>query len=66
MIQISIIPQAFVDKYSIKEKAHNGYIFSQVTKRMYGIPQVGQIYNDALVQHLENYEYLPSRKTPVL
>ena len=32
MIHISMIPQDFVEKYNIKEKAHNGFIFARVTK----------------------------------
>ena len=44
MIQISMIPQYFLDKYNLKEKALNGYIFAQVTKGMYGPPQAGQIF----------------------
>ena len=64
MIQISIIPQQFVEKYNLKERAHNGYIFARITNGMYGIPQVGIIAHDDLVKHLEPYAYLPSRKTP--
>ena len=32
MIQISMIPREFVDQYNPMEKAHNVYIFEQVTK----------------------------------
>ena len=38
MIQISMIPQYFVDKYNLRGKAQNGYIFVEVTKGMYGLP----------------------------
>ena len=34
MIHISMIPQEFVEKYNIAEKAHNGYIYARVTKGM--------------------------------
>ena len=34
IIQILMIPRKFVDKYNLTGKAHNGYIFSQVTKLM--------------------------------
>ena len=62
MIQISMIPQEFVGKYNVTEKAHNGYISAQVTKGMYGLPQAGRISHDALVKHLDPYGYHPSRK----
>ena len=40
-IQISMIPNVFLEKYNFKEKSHNGYIFARVTKGMHGIPQEG-------------------------
>ena len=62
MIHISMIPQEFVEKYNLKDKSHNGYIFAWVTKGVYVIPQAGQNSHDALVQHLEPYGYRPSNK----
>ena len=32
MIQISIIPQEFVETYNLAEKAHNGYIYAKGNK----------------------------------
>ena len=52
MIYISIIPQEFVEKYNIIEKAHNGYIYARVTKVMYGPPQEERISHEAPVKHL--------------
>ena len=52
MIQISMIPQEFLDKYNLKGKAHNGYIFTLLTKGIYGLPPSGRIANDLLVKHL--------------
>ena len=34
LIQLSMIPQEFVEKYNLKEKAHNGYTYARVTKGM--------------------------------
>ena len=34
MIHIAMIPQEFVEKYNLQEKAYNGYIYSRVTKGM--------------------------------
>ena len=63
MINMSMIPQEFVEKYNLKGKAHNRYIFAQVTKWVYGIPKAGQKAHDVLLKHLEPYEYRPSSKT---
>ena len=54
MIQIFMIPQDFVDKYNLKEKVHNGYIFSRLTKEMHGPPKAEQITHNALVKHTWN------------
>ena len=63
LIQIAMIPQEFVYKYNLQEKAHNGYIYARVTKVIYELPQPGQIEYYDLVKYLEPYGYHPSRKT---
>ena len=50
--------------YKPKEKVHNGYIFSIVTKFMYGLPQEVRISHDVLVQQLAPYVYHPTKTTP--
>ena len=47
-----MIPKEFLDKYNLKDNVHNGYMFSQVTKGVYVLPQAGGISHDALVQNL--------------
>ena len=46
-----MISQEFFDKYNLQEKSHNGYIYSMVTKGMYGLPQAGQIAHNSLVKN---------------
>ena len=55
LLQISVIPKEFIDKYNLNYKVHNIYIYAGVTKGMYGLPQAGPIAHDALVQHLALY-----------
>ena len=38
MIQLSMIPQEFVEKYNLAEKSHNEYIYERVTKVVYRLP----------------------------
>ena len=61
-----MITQEFVDKYNLNGKSHNGYIFTLVTKGMYGIPQAGHMPHYSLAKHLEPYGCRPSSKTLVL
>ena len=63
MIQISMILEDLLDKYNLKGKAQNVYIFTQVIKGVYVIPQAGRISHDSLLKHLELYGYGPLRKT---
>ena len=49
-------------KYNLKGKAYNRYIFSQVTKWVYGIPKLGQKAHDVLLKHLEPYDTAPQAK----
>ena len=55
MIQLSMIPQEFEEKYNLAEKSHAGYIYARVTKGMYGPPQSGSIEHDTMLKHLELY-----------
>ena len=55
LIQISIISQGLLDKYNLKGKAHNVYIFAQVSNEMYGLTQSGRISHDDLVKNLDPY-----------
>ena len=34
-----MIPQEFVEKYNLAEKANNGYIYERVTNGRYGLPK---------------------------
>ena len=62
MIQLSMIPQKFVEKCNLAAKAHNGYIHARVTKRMYELPPVERIAHDVLLKQLDLYVYHPSSK----
>ena len=66
MIQTSMIPQEFVAKYNLAEKAQNGYIYARVATGMYRLPQSVWIAHDALLKHLELYGYHLSSKKPVI
>ena len=66
MVWISMITQKNVVKYNLKVRAHNGYIFTWLTKGIYGLPQSGRIAHDALIKNLEPHGYRPLSKTPGL
>ena len=49
VIHMSMNPKEFITDYNLKDKVHNGYIFSRVTNSMYELPQAGSIVHDYLV-----------------
>ena len=46
--------------------AHNGYIYCEIWKGMYGLPQADILANQQLVQRLEPKGYAPCKHKPVL
>ena len=65
-IPLALLPQAIIDQYNLMSIAHNGHVFVEITKGMYGLPQAGRIANDALVLHLAQDGYHQSTKIPGL
>lgn len=45
---------------------YKGYVYIEIRKGMYGIPQVGIIANEDLQTHLAPYGYKPAKNTPEL
>jgi hypothetical protein len=62
-IPINVIPEDIIDQYGLRELEHNGYVYVEICKGVYGLPQAGRIANDALVPHLEQYGYMQSKHT---
>jgi hypothetical protein len=66
MIPVSLIPKAIFDQYNLGPLVHNGYIYVEIRKGMYGLPQAGKIANDALVPYLASHGYHQCSHTPGL
>ena len=41
MIPIELIPQEFIDAGHLQDKAKSGYIYYEITRGMYGLPETG-------------------------
>ena len=44
-VRLSIIPQEIVEQYKMTHLAQDGWIYINIRKGMYGIPQVGILSN---------------------
>ncbi len=47
-IKLADIPQEFIDEYNLTTYAHNGWIYFEITKGVYGIKQAGKLANNLL------------------
>jgi len=63
---LKLIPQEIIEQYNLTSIAHDGFIYIQIEKGMYGLPQAGKIANDELQLHLRPFGYKPCPRTPGL
>ena len=63
MCQIS---QEFIDEYNLTEYEHNGWIYFEITKGVYGLKQLGKLASDLLTERLDPHGYYQCPTTPGL
>eukprot|EP00957_Ditylum_brightwellii_P148980 11342962-Ditylum_brightwellii.AAC.1 len=63
---MDIIPNEVKKEYNLYEKEHSGYVYMELRKGMYGLPQVGILANKLLTDRLATKGYRPCRHTPGL
>jgi hypothetical protein len=54
-----MLPQEIIDLYDLKDKIVDGFVYAEVRKGMYGLPQAGRLANLQLQKFLEQYGYVP-------
>ncbi|KAI2513563.1 Reverse transcriptase (RNA-dependent DNA polymerase) [Fragilaria crotonensis] len=65
-IPISMIPPAIMEHYQLTPLIHNGHVYVEIRKGMYGLPQAGILANDRLADFLKPHGYSPAPLTPGL
>jgi hypothetical protein len=65
-ISADLIPDEIMDQYNLRSKIVNGFIYMEIRKGMYGLPQAGIIAHNLLKEHLAKYGYAPCKYTPGL
>jgi hypothetical protein len=48
VINISSLPQEIIDEFGLLELAHDGRVYVEIQKGMYGLPQAGILANELL------------------
>ena len=65
-IKFSDIPQEFIEEYDRSEAAQNGWVYFEILRRCYVLPQSGRLANDLLCTRLEKADYYEAATTPGL
>jgi hypothetical protein len=61
-----MIPQQIIDLYHLEDKFDDGFIYAEVRKGIYSLPQAGRLANLRLENFLRPYGYVPCPVTPGL
>jgi hypothetical protein len=65
-LPLSVIPPQVIIQYNLLPLVHNSYVYMEIRKGMYGLPQAGILANKKLTKHLAPYGYVPTKSTPSL
>ncbi len=66
-LRIADMPEDIIEHYNLRDKATpDGYIYCEIQKGMYGLPQAGIIAQQLLDERLQKHGYHQSQMTPGL
>ena len=51
-LPLDINPEEIIQQYNLRNFQHKGFVYMEIQKGMYGLPQAGIIANDKLKLHL--------------
>ena len=63
---IALFPQDIIEHYGLNDKVLNGYVYMEIRKGMYGLPQAGIRANKLLKECLARHGYFEQPHTPGL
>ena len=65
-IQLTKIPQEFISEYNVNSSIHKGWVYFEIRRGCYGLPQSRTLANKQPRMILEKGGYYESRTTPSL
>jgi hypothetical protein len=66
-LKMTDIPEEIIEQYKLREIATpDRYVYTEITKGMYGLPQAGINAQELLEECLGNYSYFQSKIIPGL
>ena len=63
---LALFPDHIVKQYNLGEKGKNGFVYLELRKAIYGLPQAGSLANKLLKERLELHGYREVPHTPGL
>jgi hypothetical protein len=66
VINLSSLPQEIIDEYDLMELTHDGRVYIEIQKGMYGLSHTGILANKLLQQRLALDGYRPTEHTHIL
>ena len=63
---INIFPQETIDQYQLLDHVKNGFVYLEICKAIYGLPQAGIIAQELLAERLAKHRYHQSKIIPGL
>jgi hypothetical protein len=63
---LSLFPQDIIEHYGLLNKDINGYVYMEIHKGMYSLPQAGILANMLLKKRLAKHQYSEQPHTPGL
>ena len=62
-IPAKYIPDDIIEAYDLQEKIHEGFVYVEICKSMYGLPHFGKLSKDFLFKVLAKHGYRPEPHT---
>ena len=63
---LDLFPQCTRDQYNLDKHAYKGFVYWEIRKAIYGLPQAGALANKQLRENLKPYGYYEIHRTPGL
>jgi hypothetical protein len=65
-IPIALLPDNIIEHYQLQEKVLDGYVYMEICKGMFGLPQAGILANKLVKEHFACHGYFEQPRTPGL
>ena len=65
-LPFDILTQDIIDDYNLNDISHNGKVYIDIRKGVYGLPQYGRVAYYRLRNHMEKHGYQLVKFTPGL